>query len=658
MPTSVRTKVPPRPTASGTPRSARPSTPAASAPRTTPSPSSRRGGHWYSPTGAGSERSPREEGAGDRRQLRHRPGDRHPAGRGGCRRRHQLRRPARGRRGDQGGDRARRRDLHEGDVGRRDAPDPRGSRRLTRGRGRRHVRADAARVRPDRLPDQQRGHPDRRRHRRTARRRLRQGPGGQPARGVPVQPAGDPALAGHRDARGDGERLQRAPGDPEATLRRLLGVQGRHGEPHAHAGAGVRRARDPGQQHRSRGDGHPDQPVLDRRPGQAGDGGEPHPDASRRNLGGDGRGDRVPLLRRDRLHHGSDDLRRRRTDPLPVVRDHLVLGMTALRPAPTVEERTAGWFPSRWGPDDQAGALNEITPATVLAAVSLVRTGAIHDLAHVLHADVPAFAGRTFRQYLTTNYHHINRRRPDGGPEGWGRNSVNWIVEQITATQQMGTHMDALNHLQVGDRAYNGHRLGDIAEDHGTNRLGVDTLPQIVTRGVLLDVAAVRGGERLGPGDVVTVADAEAALGDRSRRPGDAVLFHTGWGRWWGVDDDRYSSGEPGPGRDLAGWLARPPGAPPRGGPGPGRALAGWLARHRFALPGCDTWSYGPVPPEDPDEPFVVPQTLNVRHGIVVLENLRLAEAAAAGLREFCLVVSHAKLRGATGAWVTPLAIT
>jgi kynurenine formamidase len=87
-------------------------------------------------------------------------------------------------------------------------------------------------------------------------------------------------------------------------------------------------------------------------------------------------------------------------------------------------------------------------------------------------------------------------------------------------------------------------------------------------------------------------------------------------------------------------------------------ALAGWLADQKVALTGCDTWSYGPVPPEDPDEPFVVPQTLNVRHGVVVLENLRLAEAAADGLREFLLVVSHAKLRGATGSWVTPLAIT
>jgi kynurenine formamidase len=310
--------------------------------------------------------------------------------------------------------------------------------------------------------------------------------------------------------------------------------------------------------------------------------------------------------------------------------------MTTVHARPSVEERTAGWFPSRWGPDDASGALNEITPDAVRAAVSLVRSGRVFDLAHVLHADVPAFPGRTFRSYLTTNYHYVNRRRADGSPEGWGRNAVNWVVEQITATQQMGTHLDALNHLQVGDRTYNGHRLADIAEDWGTNRLGVDTLPQIVTRGLLLDVAAVRGVERLDPGDVVTVADARAALGERSLRPGDAVLFHTGWGGLWDVDADRYSAGEP----------------------GPGTALAGWLADQRVALTGCDTWSYGPVPPEDPGEPFVVPQTLNVRHGVVVLENLRLAEAAAAGLREFLLVVSHAKLRGATGAWVTPLAIT
>ncbi len=295
------------------------------------------------------------------------------------------------------------------------------------------------------------------------------------------------------------------------------------------------------------------------------------------------------------------------------------------------------WWPSRYGPEDEAGALNEITAAGVLAAVGLVRRGVVFDLAHVLHADIPAFPGRTFRQYLTTNYHQINRRRPDAGPEGWGRNNVNWIVEQVTATQQMGTHMDGLNHLQVGDRTYNGHRLGDIAEDHGTSKLGIDTLPQIVTRGLLLDIASVRGVERMEPGDVITPEDTVAALAEAglTTRAGDGVFFHTGWGSLWGVDNERYGGGEP----------------------GPGRAVADYLVEHQVALTGCDTWSYGPVPAEDSAEPFVVPQLLNTHHGIVVVENLRLAELAQAGVHEFLLVISHAKLRGATGAWVAPLAI-
>jgi hypothetical protein len=81
---------------------------------------------------------------------------------------------------------------------------------------------------------------------------------------------------------------------------------------------------------------------------------------------------------------------------------------------------TGHWWPSKYGPEDQAGALNEITPRKVLEAVRLVRRGRVYDLAHVLHQDIPAFPGRTFRQYLTTNYHQINRRHPDAGPAGLG----------------------------------------------------------------------------------------------------------------------------------------------------------------------------------------------------------------------------------------------
>jgi hypothetical protein len=77
-----------------------------------------------------------------------------------------------------------------------------------------------------------------------------------------------------------------------------------------------------------------------------------------------------------------------------------------------------------------------------------------------------------------------------------------------------------------------------------------------------------------------------------------------------------------------------------------------------------NAWSpsrYGPddqaYPPEDPGAPFIVPQTLNTRHGVVVVENLRLVDLVAAGVSEFLVIVAHAKLRGATGAWVAPLAV-
>ena len=299
---------------------------------------------------------------------------------------------------------------------------------------------------------------------------------------------------------------------------------------------------------------------------------------------------------------------------------------------------TKRWWPSRYGQGDVIGSLNEVTPQATLRGAALVRQGAVFDLSHVLDEHIPAFPGRSFRQFLTTPAHQVNARRDDAGPQGgWGANDVNWIVEQVSATSQMGTHMDGLNHLQIGDRLYNGHRLQDVVEEYGTNELGVETLPQIVTRGLLLDIAAVRRVERLAPGDVITPEDVDAALARADLRvlPGDGVLFHTGWGRYWAVDNERYLAGEP----------------------GPGMATAEWLVGARAAMTGCDTWSYGPVPAENPAEPFVVPQLLNVRHGVVVLENLRLAELAAAGVAEFMCVVAHPKLRGATGAWVAPLAV-
>jgi kynurenine formamidase len=294
----------------------------------------------------------------------------------------------------------------------------------------------------------------------------------------------------------------------------------------------------------------------------------------------------------------------------------MVLGVTHAPAAP--------WWPSPFGADDEIGMLNHIDERTRREAFTLVREGRLYDLGRVLDETVPVFPGRFFRQTLVTTAHHAN---PEGGV---GQNQVNWITEQVTGTQQLGTHLDALSHLQSGDRGYNGWRVSDLADTAGVRRLGIETVPQIVTRGWLVDVAAGRGVARLERGEVIGLDD----VADIDPEPGDAVFFHTGWGAHWS-DAATYLDGEP----------------------GPGCAVAHWLADRGVALTGCDTWSYGPVPAEDVARPFEVPQILNVRHGVFVVENLDTAALAADGVRRFALILTHARLRGATGAWTSPIAL-
>jgi kynurenine formamidase len=293
------------------------------------------------------------------------------------------------------------------------------------------------------------------------------------------------------------------------------------------------------------------------------------------------------------------------------------------------------WWPSLFGADDQHGMLNHITDAKRRQALSMASEGKVYDLGRVLDEHVPVFPGRYFRQTLVTTAHHVNAVA-DGSaePGGLGDNDVNWVIESISTTTQLGTHLDALNHLQIGNRGYNGWTVAELAEPWGTNRLGAETIPQIVTCGWLVDVPAVRGTDRLARGDVIDVDDVHKAFDGEEPESGDAVLFHTGWGGHWD-DPQTYLDGEPGPGLELADWLAE------RG----------------VALTGCDTWSYGPVPPEDPARPFEVPQHLNVRHGVFVVENLNTDELAADGVRRFALILTHPKLRGATGAWTSPIAL-
>jgi kynurenine formamidase len=294
------------------------------------------------------------------------------------------------------------------------------------------------------------------------------------------------------------------------------------------------------------------------------------------------------------------------------------------------------WWPSRYGADDRLGSLNEITPLKVVEAARLVNTGRVYDLGRVLHAEVPHFPGRFWRQTLVSGAHLTNPARTGGTERGWGLNQVNWMTELVTGTLQIGTQLDALNHLQVGDRVYNGHRVRDIVCDWGTTVLGIETVPPIITRGLLVDVPRYLGLERLEAGFVIGLDELHGALSSQglSARPGDVVICHTGWGSLWD-DPERFNTGEP----------------------GVGMAVAEWLVQQRIALTGADTWSFGAVPSEDPDRPFLVPQVLNAKHGLFIMENLASEVLARAGVYEFMFVLTHHKTKGSTAAVIAPAAV-
>src|SRR3989442_8744534 len=105
------------------------------------------------------------------------------------------------------------------------------------------------------------------------------------------------------------------------------------------------------------------------------------------------------------------------------------------------------------------GMLDHVTDESRLAALAIVQEGRIYDLGRVLDEHVPVFPGRAFHQTLVTSAHHANKG-------GLGENRLNCITEVFSATTQLGTHLDALSHLQIRDRRYNGISVVDLAAPH------------------------------------------------------------------------------------------------------------------------------------------------------------------------------------------------
>ncbi len=290
---------------------------------------------------------------------------------------------------------------------------------------------------------------------------------------------------------------------------------------------------------------------------------------------------------------------------------------------------------SRWGPADQIGAANLLTADMRLAALRAVREGRVYDVSHEISAGAPYMAPNQtpFLLSIWASWRDsIRRRRQIGATNDAGSN-----VERAEMTMHVGTHIDALGHFSVGEHLYNGLKADEVVTDWGLDRLGIEHMPPLITRGVLLDVSGLDGGQFLNPGRVVTPDDLARAAdhAELAIEAGDIVLIRTGWGRFFGVDNARYLEGEPGIDVPAAKWLTQ---------------------RDVIAI-GCDNMALEVLPNPDRTQMLPVHQHVLAEAGVHIIENLALEELARDRLSRFCFILLATKFKGATGCPVRPIAL-
>lgn len=285
----------------------------------------------------------------------------------------------------------------------------------------------------------------------------------------------------------------------------------------------------------------------------------------------------------------------------------------------------------RWGADDEVGAGRLIGEGQVLAASGLVRQGRVLSLAQPLSKKTPIPPNRTGL------LHFMDR---DGGDYAAGARRANgfqFADDSVVMPLHIGTHIDALCHAWYDDQLYNGHSGSEITSIRGAHRCGIEKLPPLVTRGILLDLVVERGqplpdGTSVGRGDLAACL-ARAGL---TLRPGDVVLIRTGWleaqaGKRAGdVDFDA----EPGIDVDAALWLAA--------------AGVSSVGADNFAIE---------VMPFPEGTTFPVHQRLIRDYGITLIEGLVLRQLAESAPREFLFIAAPLPIVGGTGSPLTPLAV-
>lgn len=304
-----------------------------------------------------------------------------------------------------------------------------------------------------------------------------------------------------------------------------------------------------------------------------------------------------------------------------------------------------GWI---WGEEDEHGALNHMSEATRLEALSLVREGKIYDLGVTFSRRSFVWPGHSASEVLTFRSPDGLRRQadqpftlPDVNPARVGWHSCSLFVSDNVATQ-----IDALGHIVGGDQthAYNGIPLDDLAGDFGVRRLSAAGIPPIVNRAVLLDIAGLLELEALPSSFAITPEHIDAALErqDVEIRVGDIVLLRTGTLQYWGEDGAEHEKLAE---HDSAGITLE---------------TARYLVEQKGALAlGSDTSGLEVSPAPEGSDCFVpVHRYLLLQQGVHILEFHDLEELARDQAWEFCYVGTTNKIAGTTAGFaLRPIAM-
>ena len=198
----------------------------------------------------------------------------------------------------------------------------------------------------------------------------------------------------------------------------------------------------------------------------------------------------------------------------------------------------AGRCPSKWGVDDQRGSANMMNPASILKAMQLVKTGKLFELGEILTSNPEESyinRGRQFNVYT----------KPTTQKEGTRVASEELVITELG---QIGTQIDGFAHQMYGDSFYNCFKFSDIATRTGYSKLGIENVGTLISRGVLVDIAALKGVDMLEQDYAISTSDIQSALDKQnvSLQAGDAVIINTGWGKNRGVNNNIYGSNTPG----------------------------------------------------------------------------------------------------------------